>query len=206
MTTLIETASEDGERAMNREVRAAEKDREKTAEAAKPADGGVLAVSLSSEKVTVTASVEELKQKAFEKLSKEASDWMEDVIADAVAYAKEKSPREKEFLNRVLHKTSDSAQPLKQSEIASMFATSVWPSLKSRGWKAEVISEGDSAGKTRYSFEGKDVRMLTLQRPAGATVVLSIRLTIYCCHVSVFFNEFGFESCPASLPRIAKCY
>lgn len=162
LTTLIETASEDGERAMNREVRAAEKDREKTAEAAKPADGGVLAVSLSSEKVTVTASVEELKQKAFEKLSKEASDWMEDVIADAVAYAKEKSPREKEFLNRVLHKTSDSAQPLKQSEIASMFATSVWPSLKSRGWKAEVISEGDSAGKTRYSFEGKDVRMLTL--------------------------------------------
>ena len=151
----METAALDADRAMNREVKAAEKDREKAAEAAQPADGGVLAVTPSSDKVATTP-IEERKQKAFEKLRTETSDWMKGVFSDAIDYAKENSPREKELIDRVVHKI-ETSQPLKQTEIASMFATSVWPSLKNRGWKAEVLAEGESAGKTRYSFDGKDV-------------------------------------------------
>ena len=206
MTTLIETAASDGEKAMTREVKAAEKDREKNAEAANPSDGGVLAVALSSDKVS--ASIEELKEKAFEKLRRDTSNWIKDVIADAVAYAKENSPRDKESLDRALHKTNGSPQPLKESEIATMFATSVWPSLKSRGWKAEVLTEGDSVGKTRYSFDGKDVSpLLSLLRPAPSLIDLSVRLIFYLSsfYLAVLFDRFGFENCVTSLPRTAEC-
>jgi len=156
LTTLLDTAAGDGEKQMNRELRAAEKVREKAAEAFEPADGGVLANGLPSPEKP-KSSIEELKQIAFMKLRLDTASWMEAVIVDAVMYAKEHSPRDKEMLDRVLRKSNDSPQRLNQNDIATMFATSVWPSLKNRGWKAEVISEGASIGKTRYSYDGKDV-------------------------------------------------
>ena len=160
MFTILDAAVDDAERALSREVKSAEKDREKTAEAAKPADGGVLAAALPPDPDGLEKplpSIDTLKLAAFEKLRNDAAPLMEAAIADAVAFAKENSQRDQTVLARVLRRATESVTTMKKSDIVPLFATSVWPSLKSRGWKAELISEGSSAGKTRYSYNGKDV-------------------------------------------------
>jgi len=155
LTSLLELAEEDGEMAKKREVKAAEKARDEKAES-KPDNGGVLAVDRSSE--PEVQDVDQLKRKAFEKHWKASSTWMEQLLVDAIACASEYAPRGKEQINKAFRKYDGSSQPLKQAEVSAMFATSVWPSLKSRGWKAQQITEGDSTFKTRYSFEGEEVR------------------------------------------------
>jgi hypothetical protein len=157
LTTLLESADDDVGAAKKRDARTAEKVQEESTEVSKPGNGGVLAVDRSSE-VTIE-DADKLKQKAFEKHWRDTSNWMGHVLSDAIAFASDHAPREKEQLDRILRKTNGSSHHLQQSKIASMFATSVWPSLKSRGWNAELITEGDTAGKTRYSYLGKEVSL-----------------------------------------------
>ena len=184
----MDSAADDGEKARNRELRAAQKDREKVAEATKPADGGILAASLpSKDPEKPRSTIEELKRIAFEKIRAESSSWMKGVISDAVDFAKENSPREKEVLDRILRKSSDTSAPPKPSNTAAMFATSVWPSLKNRGWKAEVIAEGSSAGKTRYSYDGKDVSPM----PCCAIVIAVCCRAHFLTFSLIFSVPFG---------------
>lgn len=153
--TMLETVEDDSEAAKKREAKAAEKVHEESVEPTERIEGGVLAVDRSSD--PIVHDVKKLREKAFEKRWRDVSNWMGCVIADAVAFASDNAPREKEQLDKILRKTNESSQPLQRSEIASMFATSVWPSLKSRGWNVDLITDGDAAGKTRYSFQGKEV-------------------------------------------------
>ena len=159
MFTIIDAAVDDAEKALNRELKTAEKDRE-TAEAMKPTNGGVLAASLplnSDGLEKPPSSIDTLKRAALEKLLNDTAPWIEAVFTDAVAFAKENSPRDQTVIAQVLRGSTDSVTKMKKSDTDLMFANSIWPSLKSRGWKAEVISAGFYAGKTRYSFKGKDV-------------------------------------------------
>jgi hypothetical protein len=153
--TLLETAEEDSEATKKREAKAAEKVRDESAESAKLIEGGVLAADLST--VLTVQDAKNLKQKTFEKHLRETSNWMRHVFSDAVAFASDHTPREKDQLDRILRKTTGSSQPCQQSGNTYMFATSVWPSLKSRGWTSELMTDGNAAGKTRYSFQGNDV-------------------------------------------------
>jgi hypothetical protein len=160
LMTLLEAATDDSEASEKREAKAADKAREESVEPGKPIEGGVLAVDRSFETVS---DVKKLVQTAFEKLWRESSNWMQDVLTDATDFASHSIPREQELLDKIHHTGSKSAQPLiKPPDNANMFATSVWPSLKSRGWVAELITDGDSAGKTRYVFQRKEVTYITV--------------------------------------------
>lgn len=156
LTTLLETAEEDSEATRKREAKAVEKLRDERAESAKSEDGGVLAADRSSSEPTVL-DVENAKRKSFKKLLRESSNFLQHVLSDAVTFARDHTPREKNLLDKMLRKTTKSSQLFQPSSSTSMFATSVWPSLKSRGWTAEVMSDGNAVGKTRYSYKGKEV-------------------------------------------------
>ena len=156
LTTLLETVEEDSEATMKREAKAAEKLRDEKAESSKTEDGGVLAADRSSFEPTVL-DVENSKRKSFKKHLREASNFLQHVLSDAVTFASDHTPREKSLLDKILHKTTKSSQLSQQSSGTSMFATSVWPSLKSRGWTAEVMADGNAVGKTRYIYKGKEV-------------------------------------------------
>lgn len=158
MSTLMDSAADDAEKSLIREMKAAEKYREKVVDREAPAQGGILAEASPPHMPGQRhSSLIALQQAVFGKLLAECSPWMNAVIADAINFAKENSPRGQKMLPRVLRRSTNAAASMNQSDIATMFATSVWPSLKNRGWKAEVISEGMSAGKTRYAYGGNDV-------------------------------------------------
>lgn len=155
LLTLIESAADDAEKSMSREQRSAAKEREKVVESEAPGNGGVLASA--PPETSPFSTIKELRLKAFEKLRDETSEWMKSVLSDAVAYAIENIPREEKSLKSVFRGknfTSDN-----HCDIATMFETSIWPSLKNRGWVANIAVEGESAGSTHYSFQGKDVSL-----------------------------------------------
>ena len=157
MVCLLDHAEDNGEQAKKALQRAAEKRRSEGGES-KQETGGMLAVDRSTE--PNEEEKKQLKVEAFQKLVQMHSSWLKQVFADAVSYAKDNEPRDKETVDLIYRKPTESEQPPKPTETATIFATNVWPSLKSRGWKAITKVDGSSAGKTIYSFEGKEVRLL----------------------------------------------
>ena len=155
LTTLLETAEDDANGAKKREERAAEKKQEENGQG----DGGILAVDLSQDGANVGLDAAQLKEKAFQKLLTANESWTKLVIEDAVLFAKENPPRDAETVQKAL-KAGASEKPHLDG-ISFMFAESVWPSLKSRGWKAELLVEGPSTGKTRYTYKDKQVRVVS---------------------------------------------
>lgn len=149
---LCEIAQEDAAQSKKRAVRAAEKKRENS-DSPNPSDGGVLAEAASG---TIS---QELIQKCFDKLWATNACWASYVFRDALEFARRNEPRDEDILYRALDSTitSGSGTPLKKDEISSLFVQNVWPSLKTRGWKATVLSDGAHEGKTQYSYEGKQV-------------------------------------------------
>jgi hypothetical protein len=157
-TTIVEAAADEVENARKREERAAKKLREESLEKEK-GQGGILAVDLSREDATpVKVNAEEEKEKAFVRIWKTVSCWCTRALDDAVEFAKEHEPRDKETIERLLEESKES-QPLSSDAVSSKFARSVWPSLKSRGWSAVITDEGDAAGETRYLYKGQEVRI-----------------------------------------------
>ena len=152
LLVLCEIAQEDAAQSKKRAVRAAEKKRE-SSDSPNPSDGGVL--EAASEEVS-----QEMIQRCFNKLWATNACWASSVFDDALAFARKSEPRDEDILYRALDSTAipGSGTPLKQDEISSLFVQNVWPSLKTRGWKAAVLSDGPHAGKTQYSYEGKQVR------------------------------------------------
>jgi hypothetical protein len=109
----------------------------------------------------------------FQRIWAEHVSWAASVLNEAVAYARDHEPRDSESrtkLSSVLAWLNDRSTSLRRNEaaskpqessrssdISSAFAESVWPSLKARGWKAEAITVGPSAGKTRFTYGGNVV-------------------------------------------------
>lgn len=158
LTALLETAEDDAVQARKREERASEKKLEVSANA----DGGTLAVDRSTEIRDKDLPVEELRRRTFSKLWKANAVWAEKALRDAVSYAKQNAPRDQDAIDKALRKRNESTF-LETNDISSIFAANVWPSLKSRGWKAMISADGSAAGQTRYSFKNEEVSFCCYQ-------------------------------------------
>jgi hypothetical protein len=152
LLSILETADDDAIQAKKREERAAEKKQEESGEVS----AGVLAMDLSPN----CTDEAQLKEKYFEKLWNMNATWAKLALDDAVTFAKASEPRNTDTLKAALM-ISEPKKP-QQGGMSSTFAENVWPSLKSRGWKAVISTEGPSAGKTRYTYVGKQVRFVLL--------------------------------------------
>jgi hypothetical protein len=152
LLSILETAEDDAIQAKKREERVAEKKHEESGEVS----AGVLAMDLSQN----CTDEAQLKEKSFEKLWTANATWAKLALEDAVTFAKGSEPRDTDTLNTAMM-TSEPKKP-QQVGVSSTFAENVWPSLKSRGWKAVLSTEGPSAGKTRYTYLGKQVRFFLL--------------------------------------------
>lgn len=152
LLALVEGTTEEVELINKKEARIAKKLLDKSVEKASN-DGGVLAsvVSMKDDVVTEEPRVAS-KIEAFGRLWKPVSTWCSSALSDAVEYAKTQKPRDNETLQ--LLNNNDSKQ-LSADDINRRFATSIWPSLKSRGWKAVLKSEGEATAKAVYQYETK---------------------------------------------------
>lgn len=150
LTAAMEAATSEVEGAKKREERAAQKTMEQSG------DSLTAKVPRENESKGNAIRMSEEKEKAFLRLWKTISGWSKNVLHDAVAFAKGHEPRDHETIERlkgVARKSEDSETDV----VASKFAESVWPSLKSRGWNAKFVAEGDAAGRTRYVYNEKEV-------------------------------------------------
>lgn len=121
--------------------------------------GGILATQEVTDVPNATETVDEktLKQQAFEKVFRMLGSWIELVLADATEYANEHEPRPKEVIDELQKlKTIDQVEPA--SDPVTMFASKIWPFLKTRGWKTSMITAGNLAGRSQYIFRDKSVR------------------------------------------------
>jgi hypothetical protein len=153
LISLCETAKEDAVQVKKRTERAAEKKREAEGDASPDQFlGGVLASTNNSS----NADRQDSEQKCFDKLWFANAAWATPVLKDALTFAASTEPRSEEVLSSVIDRCFDSCAPTKD-DLSSKFALHVWPSLKSRGWKAEVLADGPDAGKTVYKYDSKEV-------------------------------------------------
>lgn len=194
LMSMIETAEEDASMAKKREERAAEKKREESA----PQDGGVLALDRSQEATNEALDDGQLQDRAFKKVLGANATWMKLAIEDAVAFAKESEPRDADTIKKFLKATD--TEKRRPHGISASFAESVWPSLKSRGWKAELLVEGPAAGKTRYAYEGKQVRRIKLL----SRLVLANNYSLTLSRFSVFVTRVGSLCCHHYSSRIVE--
>jgi hypothetical protein len=137
--------------------KAMQQDKKKDEVKNRGSEGGVLADARPAQAVEALDKVS-LTKTFFRKTWASNINWSAQTLKDAVAFASKAEPRGKETIETVLHLVEPKAQTGQPKDnIAAGFAKA-WKSLKNRGWKAEVLSSGDQAGKTRYEYEGKQVR------------------------------------------------
>lgn len=187
---LCEIAQEDAAQSKKRAVRAAEKKRENS-DSPNPSDGGVLAEAKGN---GASGTVpQELIQRCFNKLWATNARWATPVFQDALAFARRSEPRDEDILYRALDSTMTpgSGTPLKQDEISSLFVQNVWPSLKTRGWKAFVLSDGAHAGKTQYSYDGKQVRLSACGSSFPDGSLCDFALLCFRLFISLLFDLFS---------------
>jgi hypothetical protein len=152
LTSLIEAAHEEAQGVKKKDERILKQKADETHEEDRQ-NGGVLAskANMLEDEGSSSVSDEEI-EKAFSYLWKSVSPWAGRVVRDAVDYASTSSPRDSKTLSRILRKPSPSELTL--NDVQSKFARSVWPSLKTRGWTANVETEGSSIGQTKYVYSG----------------------------------------------------
>jgi hypothetical protein len=146
LSSIVEAADENVENAVKRDEKQAEKIRE--LESSKITDGGVLASN--SSKVVTSYDFDNRKQSEFNKIWEEMKSWAEKVITDAVSFASDSAPRSTTDLDQNKHEPSHVSI---RDEMEARFNSSVWPPLKSRGWKSELAADST----TRYWFNAKEV-------------------------------------------------
>jgi hypothetical protein len=154
LTILKELTDDDAQSAIKKGQIAADKSSVKHAEAT---DGGVLAAHALLAGKVEGADMKESRCIIFEKIIRSLQPWLSDLLNDATDYAKLSVPRSQFIIEKVKQINNHSPS----IELASIFATNVWPSLKSRGWKVSLITEGDLTGKSTYSFKDKEVRYIS---------------------------------------------
>jgi hypothetical protein len=128
---------------------------------AETGQGGLLALQTSSSNISASLAVDSkvAKENIFNAVFRSLAPWVVQALEDATTFAKQNEPRKEDVLKKLQMMNSTSVP----TEAASMFATNLWPSLKSRGWKADLITEGDRVGETRYSFKDKEVSSIHFQ-------------------------------------------
>jgi len=91
-------------------------------------------------------------RQSLDKLLHENNPWVSKALEDAIAFSKTVPPRDKNFVRDVLDGMYSTKKHSESNEVQSMltevFNESIWPALRSRGWK-EV--EGS---KRRFSYQG----------------------------------------------------
>jgi hypothetical protein len=119
------------------------------------AEGGVLANTerrlLSPEEESAVA------RDAFNEVWAEHKSWLTQPLNDAISFARSNQPRDSDTIEKVLRPETWNSKADTDSAIATSYAQT-WQSLKNRGWKATVLAEGDKSGKTKYEYQGKQVR------------------------------------------------
>lgn len=156
LTAAIEAATSEVEGAKKREERAVQKSIEQSLNTN---DGGSLAAEVPRENASKSAEsrISEEKEKAFLRIWRTIAGWSTKVLHDAVEFAKGHEPRDLGTIQRLITGEAGKSEKLESDAVASKFAESVWPSLKSRGWNASIVTEGDAAGRTSYMYKDKEV-------------------------------------------------
>jgi hypothetical protein len=150
LITLLEIAQDD----VNHTIKRRSKEE---SEKASQEDGGVLASS-TLPSLDVAALEKELSLQIFEKLWSANRSWAKKALDDAVSYARTNEPRDQKTILRVLNPDAWKVKSEQESNANEHFAKA-WQSLKNRGWKAQIITSGEQSGKTRYEFDGVQVRL-----------------------------------------------
>ena len=122
-------------------------------------DGGVLAAP--APKALTSEQEAAITNDAFQELWRENRSWMKYALRDALEFAQATQPRDSDTIDKVLHPETYKSKEETGSAMASGFAQT-WQSLKNRGWKATLLTDGDKAGKTKYEYENKQVRSTRL--------------------------------------------
>ena len=159
---IREAAEEDALNAKRRAQRKAEKQLNangaEVADAVATEGGGVLGSNL--DELAERNDLGDQLVVSFKKLVDANASWLSKVFQDATEYANSHPHRSKNAFERAVHShNSAEVNNVKQS-LPSLFVANLWPSLKSRGWTAEVTVEGEFAGTTCYVHDGNEVGRL----------------------------------------------
>lgn len=172
LTTIREAANDEFENAKKRAMRAAEKKIEEEGKN-ENGDSGVLGQTEAFQSAAASVDV----AVCFKKLWDTHRPWMENVLHDAVSYARAHSPRSKEALLRSIRSVASRSDDGEKKEPNAVFAQNVWPALRSRGWKAELI-ESEKGSTTRYVKGDQSVSVLRHPSWCGTIVLLSASNTV----------------------------
>lgn len=113
-------------------------------------EGGILAVDRSQSVDPAQSS--KCLQQAFLKLRCDISSWIDDVLSDALAYALISgvgSPTKSTY--------DDVSAHARQREVETIFGSTIWPTLKNKGWTAALDTDATGSTTTMYSFQGLEV-------------------------------------------------
>lgn len=169
--SVREAAEEDALNARRRAQRKAEKqldaNQAEAADTAAKEGGGVLGSNL--DELAGQNDLGDQLPVSFRKIVDGHSSWLAKVVQDAVEYANSHPHRSKSTLDRAVHSQNSSEISTSPQSLTSLFVANLWPSLKTRGWAAEVMVEGEFAGTTCYTFQGKEVSRLSLFRLVKVT-------------------------------------
>jgi hypothetical protein len=141
--TIKETADDEAEAARKRDQSLNDRAKTFTQES----------ILTSSGLAAASVDMKEYKEKAFRSVVRSLTKWFEQVLSDAVETARLNQPRGVDVVSKLQNLTSSE----EQKDPSSIFATNVWPSLKSRGWKVTMPTEGNQAGKSIYTFKDREV-------------------------------------------------
>jgi hypothetical protein len=155
--SIREAADDDALNAKRRAQRKAEKQREaseaEAADAAAKESGGVLGSNL--DELADQNDLGEQLSVSFKKLIDANATWLPKALQDATDYAKAHPPRTRNAVARSLR--SHSEGPAAPQSLQTLFAANMWPSLKSRGWTAVSVVDGEFGGTVCYSYSGNEV-------------------------------------------------
>ena len=100
-------------------------------------------------------------QVSFKKLLSANESWASKALADSLKFSETSPSRDKKFVEDVLSGVHSSRNPVKtntvQLMLSEMFHDSVWPALRSRGWKKD-----ETNGSThQFTYQGKSFKSIT---------------------------------------------
>lgn len=116
-------------------------------------EGGCLALA-GPDKTSEEVNDEALLEDKFKMLIDANKFTLQKSLEQAVRYASMNEPRDQGVIDRALDKKTTSST----TSSDAMFAQNVWPPLRSRGWKAVVVTDSSGVCTTRYSINGREVR------------------------------------------------
>lgn len=154
--SMREAAEDDAHSAKRRAERKAEKQRiasETDVEASIAKEsGGILGTNL--DELAGKNDLGDQFNVSFRRLADTNASWLTMAIQDATEYAIAHTPRSKNAVDRAHQSNASNSAP---QSLETLFVSNLWPSLKCRGWTAEVIVDGQFSGTTCYSHSGKEV-------------------------------------------------